>query len=439
MSDLSPTVTKAYTAAIDSGAILDNARFVAGSSPGTISKEALIALWNMLNFAAAPGAERTADDPVRPPSWLDLFTPGYPVALSERNGTGESDLAQYNVWFERARPAQKFMDQLVSMPFQLSQASKGEKIRLTTGATASLGASAFIAFVIQSGTHDPAMLDTVAALGAVGTSVRQFWISRTAGRERLQALARVGPRPGPGEEETRPVGPIPVKWVRNWTWLTNMLQRSVATDPASTARSNRLRYIFNMVGAHTYDVSILTDVSQAITALGLHGAALADLRVADGITALGLGMVYILYGRNLLTPRLGPDGKFYADPEFKNSKFTTFMVDLARVPLGLGGAANIVEFSLFHRPAFTLATSSDVIANYVRNLTSVDKAAGVWGRQRRLNRVGMKVMGKWYEAYDLLAATWPGNWGTIFASTYGESTAVAQGSRASAGGARGSR
>ncbi len=61
-----------------------------------------------------------------------------------------------------------------------------------------------------------------------------------------------------------------------------------------------------------------------------------------------------------------------------------------------------------------------MIANYVRNETSVNKALGVWLRQRPLSRAGQKVMGKGYELWDLAAATWPGNLGTIIASVYSE-------------------
>jgi hypothetical protein len=409
---------KAYTTAEQNGAIHDDARFAAGASPGTLDKKALLGARNVVDQALM-GA-KSIDGISGEPAGLDPVTAGEP---SQDDGSAVARLQTYNEVYQRAQPAQRLRDQLDAMPFLLAQVSTGEKIRLGVGAGASLIATGLVA--TQLGTHNPAMLDTINALGAAAGSLRQLWISKVAGRERLGSImAETPPRAG----ETPQLGPIPIigrlpiiKDLPVVGRLTQVLQDSVSHDPASEADNNRRRALFNWIGAHTYPVSIITGLSQAVSAgLTLHGGALYATQVADGTSALGLAMVLSLYGRNLLTGQVRMDQKISADPTFKPSTFLTNMVDGARIPLAMGGLANITEFRI-QRPAF----SPNTIPNYARNLTSVAKAVGVWGLQRpnglyQTLPSGQKKISKPYEYYDLFAATWPGNWDTIFANTYGE-------------------
>jgi hypothetical protein len=405
-------VDKGYTTAAQHGAMSDDARFAAGASPGTISIKALVGAQNVA-YQALMGA-KSIDGPLADPS----------------DASAQVPLSTYNEVFQRAQPAKRLRDQLAAMPFQISQASGWEKFRLGAGAGASLIATGFVA--IRLGAHDPATVDAITALGAAATALRQFWISKVAGRERLGLIMAKAPSKGGAVPELGPIpliGRLPViKGLPVVERLTQVLKDSVAHDPASEADNNRRRALFNWIGAHTYPVSIITGVAQALSAGGtLHGPALYATIFADGSTAAGLAMVLTLYWRNLFTPQVRMDQKLVADPTFKPSTFLTNMVDGARIPLALGGLGNIAEFRI-QRPAFTPNT----IPNYARNLTSVAKAAGVWGVQRPLGLYqtlpnGQKKISKPYEYYDLLAATWPGNWDTIFASAYGELPIVHEG------------
>jgi hypothetical protein len=399
-------VSQAYEAAEKSGAIRDDQRFAEGVSNNTRTVRGLVGQRSLLYYDNMRG-DSSVGSP-REPNGLERFTAGY------QGPSAQDQLRRINQLHESAQPGVRASDQLKSLPFLYSQASAGEKARIATVAGASVGASIFLGkevfdFLVQ---HQSIPTDTgyvITAVGGFGTALRQAWISRVAGLERLASLRGVAADPNKQRADLRSFG----------GWLNGKIDRSMANDPEADAFNNRRRSNFVMTGFLTYPVSITADAYLLANPGHPSTAGEVLMRIAAGTAAAGLGMVEAQYTREALSMRLGPDGKATADPTFKPGGFGK-VVDLARLPLALSGGLNIAEFTwLAPHTGFNDVTT---VPNWMRNFTNIDKAAVVWLYQPQQNRKlkannnedGPKT--RLFEAVDGAVATYTGTLPTIWSS-----------------------
>ena len=405
-------VGKAYEAAENNGAISDDARF--GASPGTVTKETLIGSQNYF-YNNVRGAESIGDGPSRMPTGLERLTAQYPTVLSQHEGSAQNRVERYSSLLQRAQPPQNVRGQLASMRFRFSQASATEKGRIAATAAASGVATGFIIAETMPFAHpDAVTAGFVTAIAALGTALRQYWITKVAGLERLAMIRGVSANP----DKQRSPGDL----VSFGQKLNAIIDRSVAIDPASDFKNNRRRYSFDWTGFGTYPISIAGDVFTAMHP-GAGGVFGDLLRVGAGLAAAGLVMVDTQYARKAaLLPDVDLAGKYISDPGFSSPKLNQ-LVDLARIPLALSGALNIADFAGTFIRGETAFNAITTIPNYLRNLTNIAKANGVWfwqhPSQNRQRQAGVQApsmeTNRPYQIYDGFAATFPGTVDTMWA------------------------
>jgi hypothetical protein len=403
-------VSQAYEAAAKSGAIFDDARFAAGVDPDTLSVGALVGSRNLLYRDLATADPSTGSS--REPTGLEQFTARYPGVLAQHDGSAQAQMEGYNRMLQNAQPGKSAKDQRISLPFLYSQAKPSEKARIGALAGASAGATVFLgAETVGALLGHKIPMDAgyaITAVGGFGTAFRQYWITKVAGSERLAALRGVSADTAKQRQDLRSFG----------SWLNGVIDRSMANEPTADANSTRRRSNFVMTGLLTYPVSITADLFTVVHPSDVASAGQWALRVGAGAAAVGLGMVEAQYTREALSTRLGPDGRTTSDPTFNPGKFGK-VVDMARIPLAASGVANMLEINWLGHVGFDAVTT---VPNYIRNMTNVDKAAGVWLWQPR-EQARLKAQNdpqgpnsRAYETYDLLAATWPGTGDTIWVS-----------------------
>jgi len=284
-------VKQAYEAALGKRAVFDDSRLAPGASPGTLTVDAHVGDWYLLNYALAPRAATVAE-PTGVPNWRADFTAGYQVA--SRNTT----LDTFTTHLTSAQPpgdVGRLSNRLAYFRYQLGNASRGEQFRTVGGLTFDLAAMGFLG--AESFTHSGTLLDVVYAVGFAGTGIRQLQLLKITGIKRLFDL--------------------------HFRRGTLGRSRNV-DDPADAARISRRDLKSIRTRALTYGTSAMATANALVQAiLSKHGVDMGINVVADGLFVVGLSGIQVIYARQLLKSVVRPDGKFYAaytkdDVEFKD-------------------------------------------------------------------------------------------------------------------------
>ena len=395
-------VSKAYEAYEGAGAISDDGRIAEGISNNTLTVGGRVGQRNLL-YHDYMGVDSTLEAP-RESTGLEQFAAGY------QGPSAQAQMERINQLHESAQPGVSAKDQFKSMPFLYSQATSREKLRLAGFAGASLAGTYFIGkeavdfFILHDGIS-AITNDRVNAIGALATSIRQAWITRVASLERAASIRGVASDPKKQRANLKSFG----------SWMNDKIDRSMANDPEADAFNNKRRAGFVTTGFLSYPLSMAVDLYAA--AHPGHESTVGEsiLRGAALMATGGLGLVDAQYTREVLTMRMGPDGKVTATPGFEPGRFGK-AVDIARIPLAISGAANIANIIGWAHAGFNWITT---IPNYARNETNINKAVVVWTYQRRQdskliaadNKDGARS--RLFEWVDGTIATNTGTWPTM--------------------------
>jgi len=348
----------AYNAVSNKGAIRDDARFVAGTEPDSISIDAHVGATNLLRRALD---QIPAD--VRP-IWSDAVVAkmGTPA---ETNGV---TLDQYGQWLEAAAPG-RVRDQMKLRAYELFfRASPTEKtlgLLTTAGATAATG-------LLLTGTVSPV---TAAALALAGTAPRQIQIIKMTGLKRYGQMRT----PKPGEDEPNPL-----------------------TDRRRAAKSDFIRFAtYPVTSSATY-----YDLVNGHTFLGdAHGLA-ANLHGAADIALLGaFSVLNWVYGTKLRDASVHADGKYYSSTLWEPGLWRGRSMDYGAYGGFSAGSIMFVSATIlrnqidFGSVGATLNTTSGL----VRAIGNVGQTAGTW--TERLNDRFISKHQKGYAAFDWVITT----------------------------------
>jgi hypothetical protein len=369
-------VRAAYDAVSSKNAIRDDARFVAGTAPNTISIDAHVGASNLLRRAVDEIPAYT------PTTWADSLV----AKMGTPAQTNATTLDQYGQWFEAAAPG-RARDQLTLRAYELFfRASPKEKtlgLLTTAGVTVATGA-------MLSGAVSPV---TAATLAFLGTTPRQIQIMKMTGFKRFRQMLGTGT-----DSASQRTG---LKRFQQML-ATGTDSASQFTERRRSAKSDFIRFAtYPVTGSWAY-----FDLVNGHTFLGdAHGLA-ANLHGAADIGLIGAaGVLNLVYGRKLAGASVHSDGKYYSTTLWERGLTEGRAMDYGAYGSFSSGSILLVGTSIlrnqidFSSPGGILNTTSMV----VRAIGNIGQTGGVW--TERLNARFIDKHEKGYAAFDWAITT----------------------------------